>query len=82
LGSQFALKDLGTLNFFLGIETNFNNQGLILTQTKYVMDLLKKVNMIEAKPCLTLMAVGTTLSSEDGPLFENPQLYRSVIGAL
>jgi Reverse transcriptase (RNA-dependent DNA polymerase) len=30
LSSQFALKDLGTLNFFLGIEAKFTSQGLTL----------------------------------------------------
>jgi Reverse transcriptase (RNA-dependent DNA polymerase) len=69
LSSQFALKDLGTLNFFLGIEARFCDQGLTLTQTKYILDLLKKVNMIDAKPCLTPMATGATLSKDDGPFF-------------
>jgi histone deacetylase 1/2 len=32
LGSAFALKDLGDLHFFLGIEVNKFNQGIILTQ--------------------------------------------------
>jgi hypothetical protein len=36
LQDDFAVKDLGTLNYFPGIEVHHNTQGLILTQEKYV----------------------------------------------
>ena len=45
LGSEFALKDLGDLNFFLGIEVKKNKDGIILTQEKYATDLLRRVGM-------------------------------------
>lgn len=46
LHRQFALKDLGSLNYFLGIEATKSPKGdLILSQQKYVSDLLQKVGM-------------------------------------
>jgi hypothetical protein len=42
---KFALMDLGELHYFLGIEVNKMLDGIILTQDKYVSDLLKKVGM-------------------------------------
>lgn len=35
LGSSFAIKDLGSLHYFLGIEVHKVTDGLVLTQTKY-----------------------------------------------
>jgi hypothetical protein len=40
-----SVKDLGTLNYFLGIEVHHYDHGLILTQEKYVRDLLNHTNM-------------------------------------
>jgi uncharacterized membrane protein len=50
LDTQFALKNLGKLNYFLGIEVNYlSNGSILLNQTKYVHDLLCKANMDEAE---------------------------------
>ena len=49
----FSLKDLGLMHYFLGIEANYTHNGqILLTQTKYVQDLLSKVGMATAKVCL------------------------------
>jgi hypothetical protein len=40
LGLTFALKDLGPLHYFLGIEVKKVHDGIILTQEKYANDLL------------------------------------------
>lgn len=41
----FSMKDLGQLNFFLGIEAQFHSEGLFLSQEH----LLKRTNMSNAK---------------------------------
>ena len=45
LKAEFALKDLGELNYFLGIEVSKVHNGIVLTQDKYATDLLKKVGI-------------------------------------
>jgi hypothetical protein len=40
LKSEFAIKDLGDLHFFLGIEVKKVADGVLLTQEKYATDLL------------------------------------------
>ena len=82
LNDEFALKTLGSLQYFLGLEATRTSAGIHLKQTKYATDLLVKTNMLEAHACSTPMAVGTRLSSLDSPLFEQPSLYRSTVGAL
>lgn len=42
LGKQFAMKDLGTLSYFLGMEVHYKEHGLVLSQTKYAKELLQK----------------------------------------
>ena len=42
LDNTFKNKDLGLLNFFLGIEVLYTDSGVTLTQRKYANDLLKE----------------------------------------
>ena len=43
LSSQFALKDLGDLHFFLGIEVKKIQDGIVLNQEKYATELLVRM---------------------------------------
>jgi hypothetical protein len=45
LGLDFALKNLGDLHYFLGIELKKVQDMIILSQEKYDNDLLHRVNM-------------------------------------
>jgi hypothetical protein len=42
LNTHFAIKDLGDLHYFLGIEVKKVQNGIVLTQEKYGLDLLEK----------------------------------------
>jgi hypothetical protein len=53
LQKEFALKDLGDLHCFLGIEVTKMKNELLLTQEKYASNLLKKVSMSNCKPIAT-----------------------------
>ena len=82
LHSEFALKDLGSLHYFLGIEALRTKSGLHLRQTRYITDLLHRVSMLDCKPLATPMATGPTLSLYHGTSLDNVTLYRSIVGAL
>ena len=45
LKKDFALKDLGDLHYFLGIEVKRDKEGLVLSQEKYAKDILSRVGM-------------------------------------
>ena len=83
LNKTFALKDLGQLHYFLGVEVRSTREGGIhLSQSKYIKDVLFKAKMLDCKPCPTPMTSGLKLSNQGTDEFENPGLYRSVVGAL
>jgi histone deacetylase 1/2 len=84
LGENFALKDLGDLHFFLGIEVKKTSDGLLLTQEKYAQDLLARVGMLKCTSTPTPLSSSEKLALHDGtPLgSEDSTHYRSIVGAL
>lgn len=47
LQSEFMFKDLGRLEYFFGMEVTWTESGLLLTQLKYILDLLTKAKMTD-----------------------------------
>jgi histone deacetylase 1/2 len=84
LQSEFALKDLGDLHYFLGIEVKRTRDGLLMSQQKYASDILMRAGMLNCQPIDTPMATSEKLSLTDGdPLgAEDSTKYRSMVGAL
>jgi len=82
LGTHFAMKDLGDLHLFLGIEAKRTSTALVLTQTKYTSDLLTRTHMQDSKTCPTPLASGSKLSAYDGAPLSDATEYRSIVGAL
>ena len=82
LNKSFTLKDLGEVNYFLGIQVRHTTEGLHLSKTKCIKDLLCKAKMKFAKSSGTPMTSGLKLSAYGSDPVENGQLYRSIVGAL
>jgi len=80
--ASFALKDLGSLNFFLGVEASWHSDGLPSSQQRYIHDLLTKTNMLLAKPISIPMSTSIKLSRFEDSTIANPTLYKSTIGSL
>ena len=81
LDSKFSTKDLGALSYFCGVEVLATSTGLLLSQQKYVIDLLSKHNM-GSKPISTLLVVGTSLIAHDGTTLVNATTYCQAVGGL
>lgn len=82
LASRFAMKDLGALHYFLGIEAKRSSSSLELTQTKYTLSVLSKMKMLDCKPCSTPVSSGRKLSVHEGNILDDPTQYRQLVGAL
>lgn len=77
LHTNFAMKVLGTVHYFLGIEATLQNGSLHLSQHKFARELLIRLNMDGAKPIFTLVTTGSKMS----PL-PDATSYRVAVGAL
>ena len=81
LHSQFHLKDLGDLKYFLGIEVFSSNNGIFISQHKYALEIIKAAGLLSATPIDTPMERGLKLSDQ-GDLLKDPGHYRRLVGRL
>ena len=79
---MFDLKDLGDLNYFLGVQISRTPFGLTLTQSKYASDVLHRFHMENSKPTKTPCYPTTRLLPHDGVALSDPTGYRSMVRAL
>jgi histone deacetylase 1/2 len=84
LRQEFALKDLGDLHYFLGIEVTHASHGLVLNQAKYAHDILVRANMSACTTMPTPLSSTEKISAREGVLLgpEDSTRYRSMVGAL
>ena len=76
LDFKFSTKDLGILSYFCGVEVLSTSLGLLLSQQKYVIDLLNKHIRLNSKLVSTPLAIGTSLTANDGIAPVNATMYR------
>jgi hypothetical protein len=70
----FPIRNLGELHYFLSIVVRRVSQGYILSQHKYVHDILHEVGLYESQGCSTPMATYPNLSKRMGsPLLTAPR---------
>lgn len=53
LATEFEIKDLGGLKYFLGMEVARSKKGIVVSQWKYILDLFKEIGMNGCKPADT-----------------------------
>ncbi|CAN1315366.1 Retrovirus-related Pol polyprotein from transposon TNT 1-94 [Linum perenne] len=82
LGTEFKVRDLGKLKYFLGLEVARSSAGISVCQRKYALELLKDTCFLDCKPIKTPVDMKTRLSKEDGnPLLDISE-YRTLVGKL
>ncbi|GKA76542.1 retrovirus-related pol polyprotein from transposon TNT 1-94 [Tanacetum coccineum] len=82
LHTQFNIKDLGPLHYYLSIEFLWNSSGLTMTQRKYALELLEFTNILDSKPISTPIDPIIKLNSTDGYLLPGPSTYRTLVSKL
>jgi Reverse transcriptase (RNA-dependent DNA polymerase) len=66
LGKKFKVKNLGQLRYFLGIEVARGAEKIILSQRKYVPDLLSETGMLGCKHAVSIIDVKAKMSVDAG----------------
>ncbi|KAH9796154.1 retrovirus-related pol polyprotein from transposon RE1 [Citrus sinensis] len=82
LATEFDIKDLGSLRYFLGMEVARNNTGISVSQRKYVIDLLKETGMIGCKPVDTPMDANLKLGDLKDSIPVERGRYQRLVGKL
>lgn len=82
LSRNFHMKDLGNINYFLGIEVHRSPDGFFLSQRKYVLDLLKEYHMVGVKPSKLPMNSKLKLAPTKGVPLQEIQPYQRLLGKL
>lgn len=82
MNHTFTLKDLGELHYFLGIEVIKLQNGVYLSQAKYITDILARHDIVSCSPVLIPMLTCHYLSKDSSDEIGNASQYRSIIGAL
>lgn len=81
LSKEFAMTDLGDLNYFLGISVTRSKISMFLSQKKYEYELLQRAHMTDVNPRRTPIDSSTKLGDGETPVAD-PSLYCSLEGAL
>ncbi|CAL9014541.1 unnamed protein product [Prunus brigantina] len=82
LATEFEMKDLGGLKYFLGIEVARSQQGIFLSQRKYVLDLLTDTGMLDCKPADTPIVQNHHLGEYPDQVPTNKERYQRLVGRL
>jgi hypothetical protein len=80
--NEFEMLLLGELSFFLGLQIHQRNQGIFISQTNYIREMLKRFGMEDCKLVITPMQTSCKLRKDDDSRSTNQRQYRSMIGSL
>ncbi|KAE8709757.1 Protein farnesyltransferase/geranylgeranyltransferase type-1 subunit alpha [Hibiscus syriacus] len=82
LAKEFETKDLGSMRYFLGMEVARSEEGLVINQRKYVLDLLVETGMLDCKSVETPMEPGLKFCKERTENPVNKESYQRLVGKL
>ncbi|KAL4035483.1 hypothetical protein IC575_004176 [Cucumis melo] len=82
LGQHFEMKDLGSLNYFLGLEVSRCSDEYLLSQAKYASDLLARSGITDSNTTSTPLDPNVHLTPYDGVPLEDVSLYQQLVGRL
>ncbi|CAM8948608.1 unnamed protein product [Rhodiola kirilowii] len=82
LASEFEMKDLGELKYFLGIEVARGREGIYLCQRKYVLDLLTETGLLDCKPVDTPIEQNHYLAESFDQIPIDRISYQRLVGKL
>ncbi|GJZ79824.1 uncharacterized mitochondrial protein-like protein [Tanacetum coccineum] len=78
----YKISSMGELTFFLGLQAQKKEDGIFISQDKYVAEILKKFNYFDVKSASTPVDLEKPLVKDRDADDVDVHLYRSMIGSL
>ena len=82
LQTHFAIRDLKTPRYFLGIEFSYQSGKLALSQRKYALDLLQEKGLLRCKLATSPLEARPKFWDTDSPIMADTNCYRCLLGKL
>ncbi|GJY71250.1 retrovirus-related pol polyprotein from transposon TNT 1-94 [Tanacetum coccineum] len=79
---RFQMSSIGELTFFLGLQVQQKEDGIFISQDKYVADILKKFDYVTVKTASTPIETNKALVKDEEAKDVDVHLYRLIIGSL
>ncbi|GJY29360.1 putative ribonuclease H-like domain-containing protein [Tanacetum coccineum] len=79
---KFQMSSIGEIIFFLGLQVKQNEDGIFISQDKYVTKILKKFGFSDVKTGSTPMEIHKPLLKDVDGEDVDEHIYRSMIGSL
>ncbi|GKD44927.1 putative ribonuclease H-like domain-containing protein, partial [Tanacetum coccineum] len=76
------MSSMGELTFFLGLQVKHKEDGIFISQDKYVTEILEKFGFTDVKTTSTPMETQNPLLKDEDGEEVDVYLYRSMIGSL
>ncbi|GJS00496.1 putative ribonuclease H-like domain-containing protein [Tanacetum coccineum] len=79
---KFQMSSMGELTFFLGLQVTQKDDGIFISQDKYVDEILKKFGFSTVKTASTPMETSKSLMKDENAKDVDVHLYRLMIGSI
>ncbi|GJR95568.1 ribonuclease H-like domain-containing protein [Tanacetum coccineum] len=79
---RFQISSIGELTFFLRLQVKQKDDGIFISQDKYVADILKKFDFVTVKTTSTPIETNKALLKDEEAEDVDVNLYGSMIGSL
>nr|GEW22338.1 putative ribonuclease H-like domain-containing protein [Tanacetum cinerariifolium] len=79
---MFQMSSIGELTFFLGLQVNQKQDGIFISQDKYVAEILRKFGLTDGKSASTPIDTERPLLKDPDGEDVDVHTYRSMIGSL
>nr|GFB55647.1 uncharacterized mitochondrial protein AtMg00810-like [Tanacetum cinerariifolium] len=76
------MSSIGELTFFLGLQVKQSDEGIFISQDKYVAEILKKFNFSSVRTTSTPIETQKPLVKDEEATDVYAYLYKSMIGSL
>ncbi|GLJ46748.1 hypothetical protein SUGI_0985860 [Cryptomeria japonica] len=79
---EFEMSMIGEIKFLIVLQVSQVKNGIFISKTKYIREILKTFGMEDSKPVGPPMVIGCKLSKNDEANEVNETLYQSMISKL